>query len=564
MEKRILFLILFCLSSFLSCKKESKLSQPVGNSKITFTVFGLQPNKVVNIGPKLSTDKQHIRSSQPIAYTRIISAGDLEYEVILQAETEHSVLEKRASIGKARKKGEAKPMQQGFKYNIVLYETDQEGKATTFFAQAMGEIGKPLEIGTFRNKRYKWFAYSFNNNTDLPAFNASDPQIAVHSTNSTTGNDFLYATGYIQTAPDLQAENNIAITFERKTANVRLSLNTRGIFSAIKGASLAIASDDAGLSDGAFSLLEDKFVNITPAPLINNHEWRSQVADTIPNDWVKYADFATVTPNRPIKLKVSLRDLVIISQQIDGSTPYQIFEIDRLMPNTAFELPEFVPETGKQYRLDIRLRESPILINQVQWARANLFYMATSKGNAYRFRYDNTYFRNQAGGIQHIKNSDYWHGGLKPGDPPFTNADPCQEVYPKGLWRLPGYMDYLLLIASADNPNERVNQPGNDGWFVKWSNTDVSGSHHYPTPDLLFTALGYRDSNQVIQGFNYEAGNTNIGLNVKYGDEGYYRTNDPTMYFTMKYRSSIIDPFLLIALNEFTDSRGASIRCVRK
>ncbi len=450
------------------------------------------------------------------------------------------------------------------KYRVLIYNTDVNGNATTFVTQGQSSAGAPLNLPVNRNKKYRWIAYSFNNENDIPPVSISDPKINVNVSNNGMQEDFLYSTGLILTSDVINGQNPIAITFSRHLAMIRLEINSRGVFAPISTANVDIVTTPSGFKNGIFALLNGSYSSTSSATTVNNQNWNNILSDTIPLNWAKYQDFYSVATSASMKLRIKINAITVVSDRIQDDAPNSSTKKPRTFQNVTFDFPDFVAKPGRKYQALLQLLESPIKRGNTYWARGNLYYDPSISRNEYRFRYDNPYFKNINGGVNNILATDYWYGGLRPNLPADPTVDPCSEVYPKGLWRLPERGEFTELINSRNPAVTRVNQVGNQGWYISWANVAEVGSPTHPHKNLIFTALGNKNTNGQIQNFNYSPGNNIIGnRGAVMGDKGYYRTNHTLDYFVMNYRRSFQNTDLQLVTSTFYVRIAAPIRCVR-
>lgn len=106
------------------------------------------------------------------------------------------------------------------RYRVLIFNTNTAGEATTYVNQSQGVVGSPLKIPVYRNKTYRWFAYSYNREEDIPAINSIGYNVPVTANLNSSENDFLYSTGLIKTSGVVNGENPISITFSRQLARI--------------------------------------------------------------------------------------------------------------------------------------------------------------------------------------------------------------------------------------------------------------------------------------------------------------------------------------------------------
>lgn len=587
--KKIQLLVVLSVSFAGGCIKE-KMSEDVlvsGDFGLSFSIHGVDQDedfvtvpwekmKKKTIASTVIRDENQIDTDVHLRELRSQIMPSNGFDVMLslsEMEPEHiDDLQKGAGTGMKNKMAGNKlaataPLENNKKYRVVIYATDGAGNATTFICQEQGTVGDDLSLAVYRNKTYRWFAYSFNNVQDIPEMNPSAPQVSVVASGDKEVNpsDLLYATGLVTTSDVVNGENAISVHFARKSTVIRLELNARGMFSPISSAQVTLPNGPLTLKNGAFSILTGNYVSVSPAIALNTSSWQITVADTIPVDWVKYHDFYTAVDIEmnapPMTISGKVNNINIVSSRIVDKQPNTSTDVIRTFQNVSFAFSSFKPQLGKRYLASVRLIESAILVGDAYWARGNLFYTESSSGNQYRLRYDNPNIYNVGGGIENIRTTDFWNGGVTP-LAAASWVDPCKEVFPKGIWKLPTEFNYKALIGVTVS-RERVNQPTRNGWFIRWTNYASSSGH--PSRDLKFTALGkrYLGGHQAIADFTYSAGNLLTGSSAIYGDIGHYRTSSYEVFFVMHYRMNAYNTNLRL-ITEQLGNLGAQIRCVRK
>ncbi|WKK57673.1 fimbrillin family protein [Sphingobacterium sp. BN32] len=590
--RRYLFApFLISILVIVACEKPPHLKEEIrnGDYSLSFSVEGLDASEAVEpiVKPKhQSTGIKHIKGSssdqclgkKTIIASKTTAFKGLEARVIMEElPLEHSTvksdklrIQTKSAISRPVEKRAVSNMSPQKKYRVVVFNTNAAGEATTYVNQSQGVVGSPLKIPVYRNKNYRWFAYSYNREEDIPDINSTDYHILVIANLHDKENDFLYSTGLIKTSDIVDGENPISITFSRQLAKIRLEINARGIFAKITSANIDVLASNTGPQDGLFSLLNGSYSSTNNTNMLRFRTWNTIVSDSIPVDWAVYRDFYTIANSTVLRLKLKINEIKVTSERINDNAPDTKSLIPRTFQNVDFTFPDFIAKPGHRYQAVLELLESPIQRGDVYWARGNLYYDESVERNQYRFRYDNPHIRKVNNGISNIADSDYWYGGAMPHLRPDGQSDPCKFVYPEGLWRLPTPDEYNALISSTNPMVEKQDQLNREGWYIKWKDAAHIGPPTHPHKDLVFTALGYKNANGEILHYVYKAGNPNMGwLNHLFSssDIGYFRTNVANTYFMMEYRTGGYDlspKFTVGSTNVLYQPIAAPIRCVRK
>lgn len=570
--------------SISSCKKviNSELETKILNDGIAFEISGFNTSdqeEVINEDEQANQQKGNyerkavstVKKTTENYESELMSFDEFDAMMVLKEEekptlnnSSKKLLKSNSTPSTSNLKAASTAMGPNKTYMVVLYEADDQGNPTSYLAQGKGKVGSKLIIKVQSNTHYRWFAYSFNNSKEISNFNPSNPNVAVKASADpdNQNSDFLYATGTVKTNANYQIENPVPITFLRKTALVNLELNARGIFGPITAGHIKIPSSASGFKDGTFHIINGNYSSISNAATIINTSWINPENSNAPANWVKQKGFYTVPQVAATKFTVNLDSVKLTTTRINDNSPNTSSTRNRIFYVNNFEFPSITLREGRRYLASIQIVESAISIAGSRWARGNLYYEKNTAGNEYRIRYDNPHFRNFNGGISNIKDTDYWSTGLKPTESSSSGADPCAEIFPKGKWTLPTTTQYYNLIDYTAIKATRRNQFNNEGWYVTWDNATAHISGH-PHGHLIFTALGYYNSANIITDFNYAVGSTE-NTSTNYGDKGYFRTKTANEYFTLYFRTSNTNKELGLDVENFIGTRRTMIRCVRK
>lgn len=583
---RITLLLTFKVAFLLlltSCKKsgsDSKIEEPYVAKNETVIVFPLDAIEDIEPvdqnsgsgGPKSSGSSRE-QLKKVTAQSEIVSLGDVDAMMTISEELPTSYQkEKRiistssnraSSSGKIRAAGTATDLAPGTTYRVVLYTADASGNQVTYVGQAEGKVGTAaISIPANRNTRYRWYAYTNNNTSPIPAFNQATGIVPLDPTgnNPSTRKDFAYATGIITTNNIKDGQNLInGIVLARKTSRIIVEVNSRGLFAPITHANVKF-KDNSGVVSGNFRLSDATLQNISTAIATKNvyvhHNAAYQVpldVDTVLDENTKrrYTFYTPTDGATSRSLVVSIDTLKITSQRLadaDGSIGY----VERHFYGKTFEFPTFVAMPGKSYFVSIRLVESAITIGATKWARGNTWRDANGKLTPaglwqYKMRYDNPLYRTTAG----VPTTDYFTSDVY--SIGSTGKNLCELMYPEGTWDLPtvAQVNELRNLTSKN-----IGVEGSNWYMYIIPTTTAEGYPGHPHGNLIFTPVGYKLSSSANTMDFYP--NSSFWYT---STKGYWRTKTPGTFATLSYSTN---QAMILQNQTMSSARLASVRCVRK
>lgn len=571
-------IFLIFILTILACKKqtgETEKPNPSKENSLHFRIQGVQDisEPELNHDNSKASNSVTARRRKIAAESEIVSLDGIDAIMMVTEEIPSHYpdkMEKKSLTVKnkqSRTSGNGNfaraisQLKNGVRYKIVLYKADPNGKPIEFVDQADGQVGgTDVSIEAYRNTNYRWYAYTYNNNSPLEVFTANQNSLPVKPSgnNNLLRQDFAYATGLITTGNVIDGSssiNNIVLT--RKTAQIIVEINSRGMFGAIAYASPRF-KDNSGLSRADFRLIDSSYQNpstmISALNVYNHHGSGFSVpvgTDSVPEaDWKRRYTFYTVANGTaPVNLVVSLDTLKIKSERLSeyGDNPYYL---EREFYNRAFSFPNFIPQPGKSYFISIKLVESAIPIGNTMWARANVYRNIKSPrlpGNfyEYRFRYDNPIF-NSTDDVPHMTDmftNDIYNIGGK---------NICERIYPEGVWDLPTRDDFNQL---DDYSNKELQTVGLN-WYTRIiPQNPTSLSIGYVDGYLNFVPMGYKRIS--TEGFSQYFPNSLNFMQTK----GYWRTKEAAVFAQFNYSLMSRN---YINTGNYTATWNACIRCVRK
>lgn len=371
----------------------------------------------------------------------------------------------------------AEEMGDGIKYVVYIFDdNDAFVKSVELAAGTPGTIDD-LDMSS----SYTWVALSYNNDEQAPTLTPSSASVADLPKNT----DVLYAKGTV----DLATDPTIAIVFDHAFARIGIELNTIGAFGEMTAAT-GVTVTGASLTTGDIDLLTGE---VTPGDTYEP----SLTFDSFENIDPDYDDakiaYLYTAANDDQDLVISIQGLTIDHvDDVDGTVSRTYFANGADFETTV------APEAGKNHHILLNVVESALTTNYdgntVKWGRSNLYYRGDNGGDRnYAFYAEN----------QQTARADgfFGFGGTVAGTfaTSATEGDPCELVYPAGLWRQPTKADFNGLVRGDIELNELTGVLGPLGEAV-----DASGITGII--DLLTNLLG----NAVAVLVNTEAPNSSL------------------------------------------------------
>lgn len=312
-------IFLIFILTILACKKqtgETEKPNPSKENSLHFRIQGVQDisEPELNHDNSKASNSVTARRRKIAAESEIVSLDGIDAIMTVTEEIPNHYpdkMEKKSLTVKnkqSRTSGNGNfaraisQLKNGVRYKIVLYKADPNGKPIEFVDQADGQVGgTDVSIEAYRNTNYRWYAYTYNNNSPLEVFTANQNSLPVKPSgnNNLLRQDFAYATGLITTGNVIDGSNSINnIVLTRKTAQIIVEINSRGMFGAIAYASPRF-KDNSGLSRADFRLIDSSYQNpsnmISAFNVYNHHGSGFSVpvgTDSVPEpDWKRRYTF---------------------------------------------------------------------------------------------------------------------------------------------------------------------------------------------------------------------------------------------------------------------------------
>lgn len=473
-----------------ACKKETGVSG-VSDKLLSFEIKGVLDGEKKEIKASAVPGTREIEKPVVVKREYIKNPSGLDVEIELLGFSDVTSVN-TDKVAKADALAASSPLTSGVKYRVLVY--DEDGN---YVGAVDGTAGSPAGgVGVETGKKYHWYAYSYDETTDLPAIaNTSDPVIDVGASQ-----ELLYAHGTVDLT--VLGNNPVPVIFERRLSQIKLVIDARGTFAPILEEGTKITTSN--LTKSEFKIIQKTYQNQQSVEGVFKGEDEIKRLDPgTTKDSVVFVNIYAADDDRGVPFSFNFDSLALkLDYTTDGTNP-----ATRIFTNVGQEF-SFVPEPGYRYVVNVRLIESGVEISGTKWARGNLYY--TWQDNGFRFRHSGTYpyqsrfypsiytadfpedFYHNGGGF-HASDENFSDFTYRPvefwnfntivpyagdqlyqarkiynitGDwPEFVNpyigkgyyyeaeyyaaipeGDPCSLVYPAGTWRLPNMAEAEALI----------------------------------------------------------------------------------------------------------------------
>ncbi|MCT4121731.1 fimbrillin family protein [Elizabethkingia anophelis] len=463
---------------FQSCSNRETATEEVGS--------GEQAQLMVNIEgimQEVSTDPQAgtkaaggfatIQAPKEINFTESIKAATSVTQQPMDQNTGRSIHNAVAATVQLP----TQPMTKDYTYRVVMYNVDGSFHSATNFV-----AGMPGSIEVSKGQKYKWIAYSYNNNAAIPAITDNqNPTIA-----TAVDKDLLYASGEVTIGTSPQGEQltqALPITFEHKMSKISLAINARGMNATIDNIAVVMrtpVSFNQGILDLKTGAMQANgsvnYATGDPITFQNSAVYGSAV---------KEAFFYTTQSTGA--LNVNLKHNVI-DVSIDGVSESLIGSGQTVTTDFAA-----TPAPGKNTNLNVNLYKIGGTIGGVTWATGNLYYDYGSGQQKIRpsdiKRWSGTTYAQ----------TDYWRGrALTAAEDAIPDqVDPCTKVFPEDTWRLPTYDEFNILVGRRDRDDTQYDSNGTNN-AVSFA-ADNGKRVNFNPDGRKWTGLSIQQEN--IQGF---------------------------------------------------------------
>ncbi|GEM_PF-1215922 len=584
-EQLLVALILASAILFTRCKDKPGIDNGYGEgdgTSISFDVIGLEDESSVNLRAKFqATPTTSLKGVPTVIAQEVIQSGEGDFDAVVTVTEEPLALPKASKTGdrvhvtgsesqKSSLRAATATMTNGNRYRVVLY--DNGAYVTTMDAVAGTQF---TFTGAYRNRTYTWFAYSYNSSATMQALNSTtSPTVNVEG-----GSGFLYDSGSFTTSNVMNGNNKFDITFDRKTANIELVVDARGMFGNILNIT-GNTTNASALKSGTFDLRTGTYGGYT-----NNSSTVSFTASNFVDynntygAMMKRMSFFTAAGGQPISnLGITLTNVQIEGDRrtppaaIPGSAGWGD---PHAFSNITYNVPTFTPELGKRYRVAFTLVMTAKNVNNVLWARGNMYlhpfgdyrFRVHAASHVYGTVSTNSPFTTSEAAGEFFN----WKALTAVSNPSnvgtTTSQDPCALVYPAGRWKMPTSAEATTLptsttirtfqSAGSTAAVNNVNDSPTLNRAVRRAQYLFSGNDqpYDPQNRLNFLLFGYRSETSNSYTIN--------GFNSSSSGNGYYWTSNQssaTLGTVLRIEEGAGTP---VRTEGMLKTRGANIKCVR-
>ncbi|MDV2445995.1 hypothetical protein CMU93_00585 [Elizabethkingia anophelis] len=341
-KRRYFFIISFLilLVSFslipLSCSPESEINEniPTGGIRIMVNVNGITGVDVIQPVAKAaiaSAFTSNTRKQDESGFTIDGTSTQISIENSADNDKLHNALaessNKRSIINEGVVKSTS-PMSKGNTYRILIYNK----KTGVLWKTLQAISGNPVPIDVEKGSSYVWYAYSYNDQDNIPEpVDKQNPTI-----DTSIEKDFIYATGEISIPLTNGNQDNypVNIVFAHKVAQVNIQIDATRLADVATIRELrASFANDKYLKKGTFNIKGNKMENklvVSKTIIFDNvvpfdNKWEAKYYTADPQSLTTY----TINID---KLDVYFRDAAPQDANIDlaavnpGTKPYFTFK----------------------------------------------------------------------------------------------------------------------------------------------------------------------------------------------------------------------------------------------
>lgn len=261
------YFLLFFLVAFVGCTKKSEEVYVNGEPTLVFNVSLFEQTEQVVTKASISSTNPNNQGAKAILEGDFKSIDGFSFAVDAEQTSINSTYGQNQSVS-LLKRGDSKniaatsPMTAGYTYRVLLYRSDNN----TLFKSFLAKSGEAFAIEVPKGVNFTWYAYSYNDDLDIPEpASLTNPMVE-----TSVNRDFMYASGNVSVLSTPVGQYNnypINIVFKHKVTQVKLKLDATDltIVSNIQRFKLDFAQDDY-FKKGVFSIKENTMSNSTVVP----------------------------------------------------------------------------------------------------------------------------------------------------------------------------------------------------------------------------------------------------------------------------------------------------------
>ena len=433
--RTLYILILINLAILIqSCSKDRTANSFDTISKFKITINGINDTYDINkIGGTQTSSDNKSSTDQKINISddmeAIISIAEVAPIKNISASKLKAINEKIAANKEVIK--------QGVTYRVVFY--DLKNNYIGYVEGKLGTNSTSLEL--YKNKTYKWFAYSHNDNILIPPFNINNNSIPL-----TPYRELLYASGEY-TVPNNSEIIDLSFSFERKSAAYEVVVDGRGLFGEI--AKIENTIYDGILKNSSMDVLTTKVTQLEnvinpslPAEkyeLYNDDKYRGRVKSV--------CFYTTEFGKLPSSINITLAEPTITGDRWIHDGFSKKWGDDHFFENKNLKLTVnnlqslgLTSAPGKKFRIYATILMSGKDIAGNTWGRGNVYnYKRVNHNSPFYGEHmmrvhagSNAYETYKTSGSNYIINDiagEYFSWEQA--------SAACRSIFPQGYWKLP-------------------------------------------------------------------------------------------------------------------------------
>lgn len=441
-------LSLLIITILSSCKNDPK-EIISGDGNIKISLAGIED--YTTIDKVAATRKSNNNTPVEIqSYEGFDAITSIEVE-----EPTAAVSTKKASSEVTKLARNTTKLQDTVRYRLLFFKASDNSVVVNELIKAGDAPRIRLDIGV----TYKWVAYSIN------TANVPDITENIINKNDLANKDLLYASNTITIQP---GDNFLNLTLKRYTTQYEVNVDTRGMFAAIdEDTRISLSNTNGDLFKTAdFNILTGQFEGSATLVTLKGSDL---IVDNILNDNnQKKAIFHTVIESEiTLENELKLNFLPLNLALEDNGT---IRNFPSAIINLTHNAITGTSTRGRKYKINAMLIESAVQVgtSNTKWARSNLWYDENNTISKYRLR-PSPHFRdmqskNSSGFLKDEK--DLWRFSTTTpnGTEQEVGFDPCNKVFPEGLWKMASDEDFTSL--TVNNPDSLYIIDRDEPWWT--------------------------------------------------------------------------------------------------
>lgn len=497
-NKILVLFSLYALPFLVSCSKDSEsntmLSTPGDEIRIKISINGVR--SVSNI-EKLAHAKSINNTVPNNEYLSFIKGEANDFMLSVDHEKRFNVpsqLSKRNLMAE-NQSSSMRPdpypetvdvLEMGTKYMVMMYDRDNNHILSKLMTVGGDELIK-LQRSTgvvLDGLRFVLFSYNTKEESDFDYINTNVLDNNLEA-KIRTDREFLYENhGALRLDFDEEHDEvvaNLGFLLHRMNSKIGVVLDARGYFAKITNAKVKLSGTNVNsyFKEGSINL-RDNIITLGDYADMSEEELTLRYSDNVGQDTVGLYLYTVSNSNYSsiADFKVELSELSVsyLGEHYDNLITSKI--------SLDFNTVNFLQ--GEQINARVRLLAKGFKVNNLLWSNANLYYDDFAN-DGYKYKIRNTPWEGHG---EVYKFTDYWRSDNLLPNLTGNKGDPCAQVYPAGLWRLPTQDEQMVFVNSSNYTpaglkQERKHDSVLDKRYVRYSYLNGDAG------ELIFAMAGY-------------------------------------------------------------------------